>query len=242
MATLARKIGLRHRYLRFFGTARLDAPLLEIGCGDGNFLNELIGFGFERVLGLEPSSSYVNVADDRLIVRCFANEYLEQCPAASLGTVIALDVFEHIPLPDLRVLLAMIHDRLMPGGMVLFRVPNMASPLALPNFFGDLSHVTPLSGSSIRQLVFDSNLTLAEVHAEPLAYPRSVRDVFGIGMWHVYRFILSSVLRAFGIRNQVLTPNVVCVLRKASSVSDHGVLLPAARAAVNEFEQVSRSK
>lgn len=213
-ARIARRLGLGNRYLRFLASARKDAAVLEIGCGDGSFLKALLGAGFQQVLGLEPSTTYQNRVDDRLIVRTFANEHLATCPAASLGTVVALDVFEHIALHDLRALFGQIEDKLIPGGLLVFRVPNMASALALPNFYGDLSHVTAMSSTSVRQLVFGSGLEVQGLYAEPLGYPRSLLDLAGIAAWHIYRSLHALVLRAFGIRGTVLTPNLVCVLRK----------------------------
>jgi hypothetical protein len=49
--------------------------------------------------------------------------------------------------------LTLICDRLVPGGRIIFRVPNMASPLGMYNFYGDISHVTGLNKISIKQLI-----------------------------------------------------------------------------------------
>jgi len=108
----------------------------------------------------------------------------------------------------------LIYERLMPGGIVVFRVPNMASPVALINYFGDLSHVTPLNEGSIRHLIFDSGLTMCGLYPEPFAYPRSLSTIAGIFLWPIYKFLTDSAMAAFGIHAKVLTPNLVCVLSK----------------------------
>lgn len=211
---LAHALGLKHRYLRFLKSARRDQPVVELGCGDGQFISTLLAEGFSDVRGVEPSQSYRTVVDHTLIFSGYARDYLETCTIASIGTVLALDVFEHIPASDLRSLLVLIHSRLSPDGKVIFRVPNMASPLAMANYFGDLSHTTALSEIAIRQLVFDSGLTVHAIHSEPFAYPRSLSTLVGILLWPIYKVVMKLVLAAFGIQCNVLTPNLICVLTK----------------------------
>lgn len=211
---LAGALGVKNRYLRFINPAGRHMPLVEVGCGTGQFMRTLLDQGYTDVRGVEPSQSYQTVVDPDLIFRGYANEYLQTCAVSSIGTVLALDVFEHIPAADLKALLSLIHTRLLPGGTVVFRVPNMASPLAMVNYFGDLSHTTALSEISIGQLAFGSGLTVSGVHAEPFSYPRSLATLTGILLWPFYKVAMTCILAAFGIRCRVLTPNLVCVLTK----------------------------
>ena len=212
---LAKALGVRNRYLRFLETANREQPALEIGCGDGSFLVVLMDAGFTRIRGVEPSPSYQEIVPAGTIVRCYAQEYLAQAPDASIGTVVALDVFEHIPAGELRQLLGLLYEKLVPGGLLMFRVPNLAGGLGLFNYHGDLSHVTALNEVSLRQLAFGSAFGGFSVHAEPLAYPRSFAGLAGLLLWPPYRICTQAVLAAFGIRARVLSPNLVCVMTKA---------------------------
>lgn len=214
---LAKALGLGNRYLRFLAKADRDQPVLEIGCGDGSFLLVLGEAGFTRVRGVEPSPSYEERVPPGTIVRCFAQEYLAQAPAASIGTVVALDVFEHIPAADLRQLLGLVYEKLVPGGLLMFRVPNLAGGLGLLNYHGDLSHVIALNEVSLRQLAFGSPFSSVSLHPEPLAYPRSVAAFAGLLLWPLYKVCTQAVMAAFGIRARVLTPNLVCVMTKSEA-------------------------
>jgi hypothetical protein len=175
--------------------------------------------GFVSVIGIEPSTSYRPVVDPALILPLYADAYLDSCASGSIGTVVALDVFEHIPKVDLQALLALIHDRLVAGGLLVFRVPNMASPLALTNYYGDLTHAIALNEVSIRQLLFDTGFASHQVLAEPFAYPRSISTVVGILLWPLFRLVQGLTLAAFGINGRVMTPNLVCVVRKSGIAS-----------------------
>lgn len=211
---LARSIGLGNRYLKFLASADRHLPVIEVGCGDGRFLKTLREAGFSNLVGVDPSATYKSVTTEIPILHAYANDYLDQCLDDSVGTIVAFDVFEHIPLQVLRDLFALARRKLSPNGMIVFRIPNMSSPLALVNFFGDTSHVTALNQNSLDQIFFDSGLHLEEVSPEPLAYPRSLLDLAGIFAWYVFKVVYGLVLRAFGIRGRVLTPNMVCTVRR----------------------------
>lgn len=91
----------------------------------------------------------------------------------------------------------------------------MASPLALPIYFGDLTHAIALNEVSIRQLLFESGFASHRVYASPFAYPRSVATIVGILLWPFYRLFQGFALAAFGIPGGIMTPNLICVVRKS---------------------------
>lgn len=209
---ILRRLGFKHRYLRFIENIDRSYEMVEIGCGSGAFLAEMRAAGFERVLGVDLSPSYDGAPD---IYIGDAASYLAKSADHSLGGIVAFDVFEHIPLRALLELVGIVATKLRPEGKLVFRVPNMASPLALYNQHGDLSHVTALNESSVRQLAFDTGLVVEGVYPEPLAYPQSIRAVLAFLVWPVYREATRLALLAFGINARVLTPNMVCVLSRA---------------------------
>lgn len=211
LKALARRIGLKNRYLRFFDRTKTGGQVVEIGCGDGSFMKELRAAGFAHVQGVDLSPSYAD-ADDVHVGD--ATAYLRDHAPGSIDYVVALDVFEHIPQNELRDLLRIARDRLTGDGRIIFRVPNMGSPLALLNQHGDLSHVNAFNEVSVRQIAFDVGLDVEAVHPEPLAYPRSVGAVIGLTLWPAYRTLTRMVLAAFGVRGRVLTPNLIGVLKR----------------------------
>jgi SAM-dependent methyltransferase len=214
LISVARKLGLRNRYLRFLKDADKNLPVIELGCGNGAFLRDLLNAGFTNVRGVEPSATYQSLVDPKLIIQDRASPFLNSLPRHSLGAVIALDVLEHISRDELKNLLTLIADRLAQNGLLVFRVPNMASALALTNYFGDLSHVTPLNASSIRQLAYGTGLRIASINPEPFSRPTSVFSLIGILLWPLTYLLQRSMNAAFGIRNSILTPNLICILRR----------------------------
>lgn len=203
---------LRNRYLKFFSIANKSFPLLEIGCGDGAFLKILSNDGFVDVQGLEPSTSYAFSDDSLLIHNVYAHEFLADCYGHHFGTVVMMDVLEHIPIGELHSLLKQIKACLKPKGVLILRIPNMGSPLSLHNYFGDLTHVTGLNELSIRQLCFETGFILQSIKPEPFSYPCSLSSLAGIVFWPFYSCFSRIILSAFGISQKILTPNLVCIL------------------------------
>jgi SAM-dependent methyltransferase len=210
---IARFFGLKNRYFKFFKVAKTDV-IVELGCGDGSLMLEMQEGGYKHLIGIEPSDSYEYVSSKLSILRTFANDYLASAEKDSIGLILSMDVFEHIPCKDLDQLFILARNALKPKGKMVFRVPNMASPLALPNYYGDITHVTALNQQSIIQLTYKNNFSSINFYSEPFAYPRSPLILLAYFFWFFYKTCTNFSLRAFGIKPQILTPNIVCVITK----------------------------
>lgn len=200
---------LPHRYLRFLKGIDRSRPVLELGCADGSFMKAMRQAGFADVRGIDICPEYggcegVEIGD--------AAELVAQAADGSLGGVIALDVFEHIPQDDLRQLLVTCRAKLAAGGQVVFRVPNAGSALGLVNQNGDLSHVNAFNEVSVRQMAFDTGFHTVKVDAEPFAYPRSPAALAGLALWPFYVGVTRAVFAAYGQKPKVITPNLICTL------------------------------
>lgn len=203
---------LPNRYIRFLKDLDRSKPVIELGCADGSFMRAMREVGFADVRGIDICPEYagndgVEIGD--------GSEIIARARDGTLGGVIALDVFEHIPQDDLRQLLITCRTKLTEGGQVIFRVPNGGVALSLLNQNGDMSHVNVFNEVSVKQLAFDTGLRVVKVHAEPFAYPRSPAALAGLALWPVYKGLMRAIFAAYGQRPQVMTPNLICVLSKS---------------------------
>lgn len=211
-ASLAEKIGLKNRYLKFLSGFSRNLLVVEIGCGNGSFIQAMIKSGFEKIVGLEPSPSYKPVVTNGLIVQEYANEFFCKLPEGSVGGVVAWDVFEHIAYADIKDLFVKIRMSLVQGGRLVIRVPNMSSPFGMVNFYGDISHVSPLNEHTMRQLAFETGMVLEGVYPEPFSYPKNLFAVLGCFVWPMVNLVWKLSYAAFGVKVRVFTPNVIFVL------------------------------
>ena len=60
---------------------------------------------------------------------------------------------EHLPPPELVRLLELAAAKLRPGGLLVAETTNPLSPIALRNYFADLTHAQPLVPETLELLV-----------------------------------------------------------------------------------------
>ena len=124
------------------------ARVLEIGFGTGTLLRYLQARGFD-CWGIERRG----VHDAALVAEgiTVVSGNVADLPPAHFDLVCAMDVLEHLEKPDILAMLAAIRTVLKPGGRLLARFPNGASPFGLMNQSADLTHLTTLSIASFAQ-------------------------------------------------------------------------------------------
>jgi len=207
-------LGIGNRYIKFLDGLRKSGSILEIGCGDGSFIKALKNVGYENVIGIDPSPTYSAVDPTLSIFQTDAISFFSDKTYGPFDAILMLDVIEHIPPENLSFLVSLLHDNLSDSGFVVIRTPNMASPLALMNYVGDLSHVCPLNQESIKQLFFGSGFKRIRFAPEPFHYPRGPMALMGVVLWPLTLFLFKSLYSAFGVNKLVLTPNLMAILRK----------------------------
>jgi 2-polyprenyl-3-methyl-5-hydroxy-6-metoxy-1,4-benzoquinol methylase len=129
----------------YVALVRDHAPVLDVGCGRGEFLGLLAGEGISaygvdsdagmvsrcRALGLEAS-----LAD--------ANEHLASLQDGDLGTVFSAQLIEHLPHAELRRMLALALCKLRPGGLFIAETVNPHRVSSLKTFWVDPTHQHPI--------------------------------------------------------------------------------------------------
>ena len=151
--------GLRRTYSRHL--SKLDAlgvkknALLEIGCGNGFFLEEAMKQGYKTVRGVEPSSQAISMADQRIRPLIVCDVMKPGLFTSRLFDVICMfQVFDHISDPN--ALLSECHNLLKPGGLLLILNHNVEALSA--RVFGklspiiDIEHTYLYSAKTISQL------------------------------------------------------------------------------------------
>jgi len=111
---------------RFVTNHKRPGKLLDIGCAMGGFLLGMRDQGAWTLAGVEVNKAVAAAAKERHGLDVFAGTLEEaNFPTASFDVVTLWDVFEH--LHDPLHTLTEIHRILRPDGIVVIRVPNLAS-------------------------------------------------------------------------------------------------------------------
>ncbi|MFS8084507.1 MAG: methyltransferase domain-containing protein, partial [Acidobacteriota bacterium] len=132
------------------GTKR--APILDIGCGRGEWLqllqeNKFVAGGVDlnRVMVSQCQELGLDVAEADGIA------YLRRLKANSLGAVTGIHIIEHIPFKRLIALFDEALRVLKPGGVAIFETPNPENLIVgACNFYYDPTHLNPLPPEPMR--------------------------------------------------------------------------------------------
>jgi SAM-dependent methyltransferase len=155
--------GRQADYVRLFAG---HAPVVDLGCGRGEFLDLLRSHGI-AARGIEGSASAVQECRARGLDVSQGDllELLCSQPAGSLGGLFAAQVAEHLPPPVLAAVLAEAHRVLREDGLLVLETVNAACGLAfLDVFIRDLTHERPLHPETLRFMVAAAGF--AEVRIE----------------------------------------------------------------------------
>jgi len=148
--------------------AGAPGPVLDVGCGRGEFLALLAGAGI-RASGVEVNpiaaaecrAAGLDVAEGDAFAR------LASQPDASLGAVSALQVVEHWTPEGIFAFLREARRVLAPGGILIAETINVDSLSTWRAFFLDPSHVRPVPSDGLRFLAEAAGF--ADVEIAPLA-------------------------------------------------------------------------
>lgn len=164
---------LMHPYVE---RARDAAPVVDVGCGRGEFLAlcreaRIPARGFDMnersVADLKQRGFDVSLAG---IPECFAS-----IEAGSLGSVLAAHVVEHIDAATLFALFDEAKRVLRPGGLLMIETPN-AESIAMTgrDFWRDPTHVAPRHAGALVLVARESGFAIEEIRTvHPL--PASAR-------------------------------------------------------------------
>lgn len=129
-----------------------DLPVLDIGCGRGEWI-ELLGEQAIKAYGVDLNSVFiVDARECGLDAReAEALAHLRSLSDSSLAGVTGFHIVEHLALHDLIAIVDEANRVLAPGGFVLFETPNPENLIVgASSFWNDPTHRAPLPPSVMR--------------------------------------------------------------------------------------------
>lgn len=133
-------------YLQAAKAGTEDAPILDVGCGWGQWLEFLRATGYVA-RGLDRNRVMVQNCLERGldVVEADVIEGLRRQEANSLGAITGLHIIEHLPLKSWLSFLQEALRILKPGGLVILETPNPRNLLVgSSDFYRDPTRTTPI--------------------------------------------------------------------------------------------------
>ncbi len=163
-----------------------DACVLDLGCGYGNFINQVVARrriaidawpGFPRHLAAGVEAHVGDVAD------------LDFLPDAGVDFVLASNLFEHLTQADFARVLAALRPKLSAGGVLTILQPNYR--YAYREYFDDYTHITPFSHISLADFLGANGYEVTEVR--PRFLPLSVKSRLPVSPWLIAAYLASPM-------------------------------------------------
>jgi SAM-dependent methyltransferase len=133
-------------------------PVLDIGCGRGEFLELLMDYGAEAS-GVELDAALAEEAVRRGLDVTAGDglRRLASLPDGSLGAVVLLQVAEHLSPQQVIDLVSVARDKVRDGGMLLIETVNPQSLYTFAHaFYLDPTHTTPIHPAYLEFVVRQS--------------------------------------------------------------------------------------
>lgn len=158
---------IRDRQRVYLDLIATRGPVLDAGCGRGEFLDLLKEKGIPyRGVDLDPDmvarcreKGHDDVEQGSLV------EVLEGTAEKSLGAIFSAQVIEHLELDQLQRFLDLGRSRLRPGGLLIAETVNPHSAAALKAFWVDPTHKHPLFPETMLSLCALSGYVSGDVFA-----------------------------------------------------------------------------
>ena len=154
---------IRERQRPYLDLLGERSPVLDVGCGRGEFLELLAKAGIEA-RGIDTDPDMVARCREKGlgVEQAEAVSYLEAQPDGSLGVVFSAQVIEHLPYEELVRYFQLAERKLVPGGLFIAETVNPHSIQAFKAFWVDLTHRLPIFP--------EVAVTLARLHGFESAY------------------------------------------------------------------------
>jgi 2-polyprenyl-3-methyl-5-hydroxy-6-metoxy-1,4-benzoquinol methylase len=191
-------------------------PVLDIGCGQGELVRLLLADGYDAQ-GVDISPEQVSMARASGLDQVQEGDYRITLAerAGHLSTVIATDVLEHMSKREVLRTFDDVIQALIPGGLFVARVPNAVSPFGGHIRYGDFTHESWFTASSIRQLAAAAGYkTAAVVPCPPSVHglPSLLRAAAWKAISGLYKVAIAAETGV--IRGHIVTQNLTFAATK----------------------------
>ncbi|MCF8002732.1 MAG: methyltransferase domain-containing protein [Chromatiaceae bacterium] len=151
--------------LQAAGVGTPEAPVLDLGCGRGEWLGLLAEQGLSAQ-GIDSNRVMVARCREQGLDARLGDvlNALQTLPNAALGALSAFHLIEHLPFAVLHALMLQAHRVLRPGGLLILETPNPENLLVGSHtFYHDPTHLNPMTPTATRFLVRYSGFSDPEI-------------------------------------------------------------------------------
>lgn len=137
-----------------------DSRILDIGCGYGDKIEELLSLGFTNVSGVEINKLLVDLACDKGLNVIAVDSFDMEQNKEQYDVLVMSHIIEHFQYQDLIQFMESYLGCLKQDGLLL-----IATPVMNPSFYDDFDHIKPYTHIGILS-VFGGKATQVQYHSQ----------------------------------------------------------------------------
>ncbi len=161
--------------------ADCDGPVLDLGCGKGEWLQWMQSRGYHNLTGVDLSQEDLEHARSHGLntVREDVIAFLQK-QSACFSVIHAKDLIEHLDKQEAVTLCAAAFTALAPGGRFILSTFNAQAPFSSATRYGDFTHENGFTPSSLEQLLHACQFSYVDVrgvHICPSGWKGALRHL-----------------------------------------------------------------
>jgi len=172
-----------------------DSPVLDIGCGRGEWL-ELLKENHFPAQGLDMNPEMIKKCINKQLsaIQVDALTFLKQQEEGSFSVISGFHIIEHLPFYILLDLFDECLRVLKPGGLIIFETPNPENILVGSHtFYYDSTHKNPLPPALIEFLAQHRGFDQVEIlRSSPYPEDQQIPGSDGIAGQHINQFFYGA--------------------------------------------------
>ena len=193
-----------------------NALILDIGCGDGNFVYHMQQKGYTNASGIDYSAEQIDKGRSMGINNLICADLIQFLSENKVqyDAVIAKDVIEHFTRDEVFEILELINKNLKDGGRFIMQVPNGQGIYHTSIFYGDYTHEMAYTESSVNQVALNTGFKRSVCYPTgpvPTGLVASIR--FVLWKFKVMQLKFWKMVET-GNPKGIFTQNIIAVIEK----------------------------
>lgn len=194
--------------------------ILDLGCGSGSLLFHIKKKGYINIEGVDLSNEQISIAMKFGIKEIYQNDivtFISNKPEDSINVIIIFDVLEHLNRDEIFHLLAICHQKLVDGGLIIIHTPNAEGIFGAKIRYSDITHEIAFTKTSIKQILLTlkySNIISHEDKPQIYSLVSLVRRI----IWNTISILFKILhLAETGSANIILSQNMLTLAQKQTN-------------------------